>query len=46
MKAVVFYEMAPGKTKEDAMVIYTSHKAVFTGDLALAFSLSRFRPLT
>jgi len=27
MKAVVFYEIAPGKTREDAMAIYPRHKA-------------------
>ena len=27
MKAVIFYEMAPGKTREDAMAIYPRHKA-------------------
>lgn len=27
MKAVVFYEMAPGKSREDVMVVYPRHKA-------------------
>jgi len=27
LKTVVFYEMAPGKTREDAMAIYPRHKA-------------------
>ena len=27
MKAVIFYELAPGKTRDDAMAIYPRHEA-------------------
>ncbi|HVZ79768.1 MAG TPA: YciI family protein [bacterium] len=30
MKAVIFYEMAPGKTREDAMALYPRHEAHLT----------------
>ena len=34
MKAVLFYEIAPGKTRDDAMAIYPRHKAYLDAFIA------------